>query len=206
MVLRFVGCLRVSLSVSFAFVLLFGITTGVSAQTCRWDGTAPFCDGSCGGSETEVTRLDAIPSHWTAPFVNVNPPFGSNCVTGTKALCCNVRGVVCRWDGTAPFCAGSCRAGETRGDPPSGSSSGSACATGSKVYCCRSTGTAVSTSVQRLETEKEYVRYAALWAKGPGPAWQARHGLTGAQYQQTFDQLVGQGYRPVDVSGYEVAG
>jgi hypothetical protein len=26
-------------------------------------------------------------------------------------------------------------------------------------------------------------------------AWQARHGLTSANYQNTFNQLVGQGYR-----------
>jgi hypothetical protein len=33
-------------------------------------------------------------------------------------------------------------------------------------------------------------------------AWIARHGLTSAQYQQTFDDLVGQGFRLIDVSGY----
>jgi hypothetical protein len=49
-------------------------------------------------------------------------------------------------------------------------------------------------------------RYAALWEPGPGPAWQARHGLTAAQYQQTFDQLLAQGFRPVHVSGYTVNG
>jgi hypothetical protein len=49
-------------------------------------------------------------------------------------------------------------------------------------------------------------RYAAIWAKSGGPAWVARHGLTSAQYQAAFDQFVGQGYRLVDVSGYEVNG
>jgi CubicO group peptidase (beta-lactamase class C family) len=49
-------------------------------------------------------------------------------------------------------------------------------------------------------------RYAAIWDRSPGPAWEARHGMTGAQYQATFDQLVGQGYRLVDVSGYGVGG
>ncbi|MEH2020860.1 MAG: hypothetical protein V7K74_25635, partial [Nostoc sp.] len=34
-------------------------------------------------------------------------------------------------------------------------------------------------------------RYAAIWVKSGGPAWQARHGLTSAQYQATFDKLVG---------------
>ncbi|AFY34989.1 hypothetical protein [Calothrix sp. PCC 7507] len=47
-------------------------------------------------------------------------------------------------------------------------------------------------------------RYAAIWDKSNSPAWVARHGLTSAQYQATFDQLVGQGYTPVDVSGYSV--
>jgi hypothetical protein len=50
-------------------------------------------------------------------------------------------------------------------------------------------------------------RYAAIFRKIPGaPAWQARHGLTPAQYQTTFDQLVAQGYRLELVSGYSVAG
>ncbi|MEH2439506.1 hypothetical protein [Nostoc sp.] len=49
-------------------------------------------------------------------------------------------------------------------------------------------------------------RYAAIWEKSDGPAWQARHGLTSAQYQATFDKLVGEGYRLVDVSGYDVNG
>jgi hypothetical protein len=47
-------------------------------------------------------------------------------------------------------------------------------------------------------------RYAAIWEQRSGPAWQARHGLTSAQYQQVFDELVGQGYRLTRVSGYGV--
>ena len=48
--------------------------------------------------------------------------------------------------------------------------------------------------------------YAALWVKTAAPpAWQARHGLTAAQYQATFDQLTGQGYHPVLVNGYVTA-
>jgi hypothetical protein len=46
-------------------------------------------------------------------------------------------------------------------------------------------------------------RYAAIFRHIPGaPAWQARHGLTPAQYQSTFNQLVAQGYRLELVSGY----
>ena len=120
----------------FAFSCLSSLISTAEAQNCRWDGTAPWCAGECSGNETEVTRLDAIPAFWVPPFVYVNPPFGSNCAVGTKALCCATPGRSCRWDGTAPFCAGSCRPGETEAQPPPGSSSGAGCWTGSKVYCC----------------------------------------------------------------------
>ena len=49
-------------------------------------------------------------------------------------------------------------------------------------------------------------RYAAIWRKTAGPAWQARHGLTSAQYQSAFDALRARGYRPIVVDGYEVGG
>jgi hypothetical protein len=50
-------------------------------------------------------------------------------------------------------------------------------------------------------------RYAAIFRKIPNvPAWQARHGLTSAQYQTTFNQLVAEGYRLELVSGYSIAG
>ncbi len=48
--------------------------------------------------------------------------------------------------------------------------------------------------------------YAAIFEKSSGPAWEAYHGLTGDQSQDVFDQLVGQGYRLVDESGYVVNG
>jgi CubicO group peptidase (beta-lactamase class C family) len=48
--------------------------------------------------------------------------------------------------------------------------------------------------------------YAALWVKTASlPAWQARHGLTAADYQTTFNQLTSQGYYPVLVNGYATA-
>jgi hypothetical protein len=50
-------------------------------------------------------------------------------------------------------------------------------------------------------------RYAAIFRKiASAPAWQARHGLTPAQYQTTFNDLVGQGYRLELVNGYSVGG
>lgn len=47
-------------------------------------------------------------------------------------------------------------------------------------------------------------RYAAIWQKVAGPEQKARHGMTAEQYQQEFDRLVDQGYRPVHVAGYAV--
>lgn len=44
--------------------------------------------------------------------------------------------------------------------------------------------------------------YAAIWDKAPTPAWQARSGMTGAQFQSEFDKLLGEGYRLTVVSGY----
>ena len=106
-----------------------------TAQTYRWDGTAPVCDGSCGANETEITRAAVING---APPGYYGPPFGDACVTGTKALCQSTPGRSCRWEGTAPLCNGSCPGGWTKAQPPTGSSGGDACATGSKVYCCTS--------------------------------------------------------------------
>ncbi len=47
-------------------------------------------------------------------------------------------------------------------------------------------------------------RYAAIWEQSSGPAWEARHGITNAQYQAAFDDLTSRGYRLVQVSGYSV--
>jgi len=130
------------LHVLLQLTVILGLTSRIAnAQSCRWDGTAPLCSGSCNANETELTRLGSIPDFWVPPFVYQNPPFGANCVTGTKALCCASVGTHCRWDGTAPFCAGSCRGDEVPTTPPAGSSSGAACLTGSKVYCCSKLGT-----------------------------------------------------------------
>lgn len=50
------------------------------------------------------------------------------------------------------------------------------------------------------------LHYEAIWEKRGGPAWEARNGLTADQYQQTFDSLTKQGYRPLHVSGYSSGG
>ncbi len=49
-------------------------------------------------------------------------------------------------------------------------------------------------------------RFSAIWEKSSGPAWEARHGLTAAQYQKTFDDLKKAGYRLRHVNGYSVNG
>jgi hypothetical protein len=55
-------------------------------------------------------------------------------------------------------------------------------------------------------SEGRGARFNAIWHQRGGPAWQARHGLTSAQYQATFDSLVQQGYRLTNVSGYSEGG
>ncbi|MEU4120194.1 hypothetical protein AB0F71_37555 [Kitasatospora sp. NPDC028055] len=47
-------------------------------------------------------------------------------------------------------------------------------------------------------------RFAAIFEQSQGPSFHAVHDLTADQYQQTFDTLTGQGFRPVWVSGYAV--
>lgn len=49
-------------------------------------------------------------------------------------------------------------------------------------------------------------RFSGIWRLEDGPAWQARHGLTSDQYQQTFDEMASMGYRLLCVSGYDVDG
>jgi hypothetical protein len=46
--------------------------------------------------------------------------------------------------------------------------------------------------------------YAAIWQKEASPEWTARHGMSATQYQEAFDSLTLQGYRPVEISGYSV--
>jgi hypothetical protein len=43
-------------------------------------------------------------------------------------------------------------------------------------------------------------RYASLWYKHGGSDWQARHGISGTDYQTAITTLGGQGFRPVDLS------
>ncbi|MFF9408184.1 hypothetical protein ACF1B0_22075 [Streptomyces anandii] len=60
----------------------------------------------------------------------------------------------------------------------------------------------VTSSPITVETD----RFAAIWEQAAGPSWSALHGLAGDAYQARFDELVGQGYRPVQISGYGAGG
>ncbi len=44
--------------------------------------------------------------------------------------------------------------------------------------------------------------YSAIWHKGSGAAYVARHGMTADQYQKEFDKWAGQGYRLRQVSAF----
>jgi CubicO group peptidase (beta-lactamase class C family) len=48
--------------------------------------------------------------------------------------------------------------------------------------------------------------YASIWDMSPGPAWVGMHRVSNADYQSQFNSLTAQGYRPVDISGYEMNG
>jgi uncharacterized protein (UPF0297 family) len=58
----------------------------------------------------------------------------------------------------------------------------------------------------RVASIKESDRYMGVWEQSAGAAWVARHGLSGAQYQALFDDLVPKGYRPTILDGYNIDG
>src|SRR4051812_22950523 len=49
-------------------------------------------------------------------------------------------------------------------------------------------------------------RFASIWNKQEGSAWQARHALSPAAYQAAVTTLRGQGFRPVDISVFRSGG
>ena len=48
--------------------------------------------------------------------------------------------------------------------------------------------------------------YAAIFDKSPSPAWVARHDMSAADYQNEFNTWAAEGYQPVVISGFFVAG
>jgi hypothetical protein len=88
---------------SLAVFVIVGASASVAADPetraprlwCRWDGTAPFCDGGCKSTEiflgTYATKNDARNDQPVTAGVPENEnwqSFGKDCVTGSKAYCC----------------------------------------------------------------------------------------------------------------------
>lgn len=67
----------------------------------------------------------------------------------------------------------------------------------SDIYNASGTASLLPVTMSRFNT-----RFAGLFEADNGPAWQARHGIDAAAYQETFDVLVARGYRLTSVCGY----
>jgi hypothetical protein len=55
----------------------------VGYEQCLWVGHSPFCFGNCPDGYQEIRRARKDPA-----YSDVSQPFGRNCLTGTKKLCC----------------------------------------------------------------------------------------------------------------------
>ncbi len=177
----------------FAFFSLLLLGGQAAAQSCSWQGTAPLCSGECGANESEQTRSRTDPGLIdNSSGARIN--FGSDCLTGTKALCCKTPQATCRWDGTAPFCDGECRGSEKSATPPEGSSSGASCWTGSKVYCCTLAPAVISGVPQRLVTDLSGIIYAIT--QNNDLMWYRHEGRNDGTFRWTFDEgkKVGNGW------------
>ena len=98
----------------------------ISAEPCKWIGTAPFCKGD---------RSDCI-HPWGNYEGESERGDGAKCWTGHKVKCCYS---YCKWVGTAPFCRGhpsDCTGKYSlyRGRATAGQ--GNYCLSGYKVLCC----------------------------------------------------------------------
>lgn len=160
--------------------------------TCRWDGTAPFCDGECEADEEEVERCADCS--------------GKVCWTGSKVKCCKQR------TGSAgqplrPSAASPRYAAIWKKKP-------------GHAWVAHHGMTSAGYQDKFDELTKKGYRlvyvsgygiggedyYAGIWVQKPGPAWVARHRMTSAKFQQEFDELARKGYRLVHVSGYGIGG
>lgn len=54
--------------------------------------------------------------------------------------------------------------------------------------------------------DHDELRYLAVFASGMNRQWQLRHGMDPATYQRTFDDMVKQGYMPLQVAGASMNG
>ncbi|OBZ76292.1 hypothetical protein A0H81_02939 [Grifola frondosa] len=110
-------------------ILVVAIFPALSAATCQWFGTAPFCAGECEGSTSRKLT-----------YGYGGGGNGAVCVSGSKAFCCDPSSSSwkgCQWYGTAPICAGECPPGKTQ-VTTDGSGDGASCVSGNKVFCCNS--------------------------------------------------------------------
>ncbi|HEV7667631.1 MAG TPA: serine hydrolase [Thermoanaerobaculia bacterium] len=58
-----------------------------------------------------------------------------------------------------------------------------------------------------VEKSGSATRYSGLWHKNPSiVSWTSKRGLTAAAYQTLWDQLIGQGYRVLDLDAHVVSG
>lgn len=63
------------------------------------------------------------------------------------------------------------------------------------------------TNLSGVEKSGSAIRYSGLWHKNPTIAsWTSKRGMTAAVYQTTWDQLIGQGFRVLDLDAHVVSG
>jgi hypothetical protein len=63
------------------------------SKTCVWRGTAPFCEGSCGGSEeNRGSARDKNGARFNPGTKGWSNLFGKDCASGSKVLCCHHTG------------------------------------------------------------------------------------------------------------------
>jgi hypothetical protein len=110
MVLRVMG---------FAGVLLVGGAAHAANNACRWEGTAPFCDGKCDSGYTQ-TKTSKVGD-------------GKKCTTGHKVYCCLTASI--HIVGKAPFCNGRCPTGEVTVSYQKQGENGQQCITGKAAVC-----------------------------------------------------------------------
>jgi hypothetical protein len=71
------------LSTGIFILAIAAATPGDSGWNCRWDGTAPACDGKCRPGERNVGGGGGAKA-----LGATYPPIGEPCFTGRKELCC----------------------------------------------------------------------------------------------------------------------
>ena len=109
----------VLLVTGFAGVLLIGSAAQAANSACRWEGTAPLCDGKCdpGYTQTKTSKTGD----------------GKKCATGNKIYCCLTSSI--HVVGKAPLCNGKCPTGEVTVGYQKEGENGNKCVTGKAAIC-----------------------------------------------------------------------